>query len=63
MRHETAGWRKSSYSGASSGSTNDCVEVRIDTRGAAVRDTKDRPAGHIEVGPAAWRAFLERAAR
>lgn len=47
-------WRKSSRS---SQETN-CVEVGAVGDGAAVRDTKDRAAGHFEVDGARWSAFL-----
>lgn len=43
-------WRKSSYS---SGASN-CVEVG---RGVGIRDSK-APTTHLEVGAAAWSAFL-----
>ncbi|GAA4898951.1 DUF397 domain-containing protein [Streptomonospora salina] len=49
-------WRKSSYSNSKGG---DCVEV-ADTadNGAAVRDTKDRDGGHLELPSAEWAAFM-----
>jgi hypothetical protein len=50
-------WRKSSYSAQE---TN-CVEVAYrsgDT--VAVRDTKDRQAGHISLPTDAWTAFVDR---
>ncbi|GLU49682.1 DUF397 domain-containing protein [Nocardiopsis ansamitocini] len=47
-------FRKSSYS-----STNqDCVEVAGLLNGAAVRDTQNRPLGHIEFGDTEWCALL-----
>jgi hypothetical protein len=45
-----AGWRKSSYSSNAS----DCVEVAT---GIGIRDSK-APTARIEVGAAAWTAFL-----
>ena len=44
------GWRKSTYSANAS----DCVEVAT---GIGIRDSK-APAAHIEIGAAAWSAFL-----
>lgn len=49
------GWRKSSRSAAKT----DCVEVGCAGNAhAAVRDTKDRSAGHFTVSPRAWGSFL-----
>lgn len=49
-------WRKSSRSGATNG---DCVEVaRPGVVDAAVRDSKNRPQGHVEVSGPAWQALL-----
>lgn len=49
------GWRKSTRSAQQT----DCVEVgRTAGQGAAVRDTKDRAAGHFTTTPAQWGAFL-----
>ncbi|MDX8149275.1 DUF397 domain-containing protein [Lentzea sp. BCCO 10_0061] len=45
-----AEWRKSTYSANAS----DCVEVAT---GIGIRDSK-APATHIEIGAAAWSAFL-----
>ncbi|MCP2245013.1 DUF397 domain-containing protein [Lentzea aerocolonigenes] len=45
-----AEWRKSSYSANAS----DCVEVAT---GIGIRDSK-APVSHVEVGAAAWSAFL-----
>jgi hypothetical protein len=50
-----AGWRKSTYSANASS----CVEVAT---GIGIRDSK-APAGHIEVGAAAWSAFLANVTR
>ncbi|MGW1679522.1 DUF397 domain-containing protein [Saccharopolyspora sp. NPDC002376] len=47
-------WRKSSYSG---GQTN-CVEVGRVGGGAAVRDSKNRSAGHLTTTPDQWSTFL-----
>ncbi|MDA0565294.1 DUF397 domain-containing protein [Streptomonospora sp. S1-112] len=48
-------WRTSSYSGT----RGECVEV-ADTlaQGAAIRDSKNRGAGHLVVPPMEWTAFL-----
>ncbi|MDA3626535.1 DUF397 domain-containing protein [Saccharopolyspora sp. WRP15-2] len=46
-------WRKSSRSG-----THNCVEVGRCGDGAAVRDTKDRSAGHLTVDRERWSDFL-----
>ncbi|MEV6233744.1 DUF397 domain-containing protein [Saccharopolyspora shandongensis] len=48
------GWRKSSYSSAQ---TN-CVEVGRIGDGAAVRDSKNRAAGHLTTDLAQWSAFI-----
>ncbi|MHA6798248.1 DUF397 domain-containing protein [Bounagaea algeriensis] len=47
-------WRTSSRS-----SRTHCVEVGRVADGAAVRDTKNRDAGHIAVGSAQWASFLD----
>lgn len=47
-------FRKSSYSATA----NDCVEVAEVGTGAAMRDTKNREAGHLRFGPQEWEAFL-----
>jgi uncharacterized protein DUF397 len=47
-------WRKSSFSGAG----NDCVELVVATAGAAVRDSKNPDAGHIEFANAGWDTFM-----
>ncbi|GAB2734787.1 hypothetical protein GCM10027174_04580 [Salinifilum aidingensis] len=47
-------WRKSRYSSQQTA----CVEVGRVPGGAAVRDTKNREAGHIAVGSAQWVSFL-----
>ncbi|WP_338011624.1 DUF397 domain-containing protein [Streptomonospora alba] len=49
-------WRTSSYSNSKGG---ECVEVAATSdRGAAVRDTKHRDAGHLEMPSAEWTAFV-----
>ncbi|WP_103355755.1 DUF397 domain-containing protein [Amycolatopsis sp. CA-128772] len=53
-------WRKSSYSG---GGGNECVEVAILDRGAAVRDSKDPRGGFFAVPDASWSAFLAAVAK
>ncbi|MEU6268050.1 DUF397 domain-containing protein [Saccharopolyspora shandongensis] len=48
------GWQKSSYSG----NQTNCVEVgRIDD-GTAVRDSKNRTAGHLTTDRTQWSAFI-----
>ncbi|WP_433871218.1 DUF397 domain-containing protein [Saccharopolyspora sp. CA-218241] len=50
-----ASWRKSSRSN----SGGNCVEVGFGRDGArAVRDTKDRAAGHFTTTGAQWTSFL-----
>ncbi|WP_046470801.1 DUF397 domain-containing protein [Allosalinactinospora lopnorensis] len=51
-------FHKSSYSG----NRQDCVEIAKHAAiGAAVRDTKNRRLGHIEIPAAEWTAFLKAA--
>lgn len=55
MSAKPRGWHKSSHS---SQETN-CVEIgRLPGGGAAVRDTKNRAAGHLTTTPAQWSRFL-----
>ena len=49
-----AKWKKS----ARSEGANNCVEVALTAKVIGVRDTKDRPAGHLAVTPSTWAAFL-----
>lgn len=49
-------WRKSSYSGSDPQSS--CVEVGTGAGVVGVRDTKNRPAGHLTVSRTTWRAFV-----
>ena len=52
---QITGWRKASYSGNQTA----CVEVgRTPQGGAAVRDTKDRGAGHFAVNRQQWTQFV-----
>ncbi|HEY3687995.1 MAG TPA: DUF397 domain-containing protein [Streptosporangiaceae bacterium] len=46
-------WRKSSFSAGD----GNCVEVAVTRRGVGVRDTKNRPAGHLTVTRTAWLSF------
>lgn len=46
-------WRKSTASGDS----NACVEV-AQHGPVGIRDTKDRPSGHLAVSADAWQAFV-----
>ncbi|CAM3622164.1 DUF397 domain-containing protein [Nocardiopsis rhodophaea] len=49
-------FRTSSYSG----NRQNCVEVaRHPAIGAAMRDTKNRRLGYIEIAAAEWTAFLD----
>ncbi|GAA4910662.1 DUF397 domain-containing protein [Streptomonospora salina] len=49
-------WKKSSYSNQTGG---ECVEVAATSdHGAAVRDTRDRGAGHLEMPSTEWAAFV-----
>ncbi|SFE15739.1 protein of unknown function [Actinopolyspora alba] len=52
--HEPNSWRKSTRSQ----NTSHCVEVGRTADGAAVRDSKDRTAGHITTTHHQWRDFL-----
>ncbi len=52
-QHSAGHWRTSSYSGG-----NNCVEVGRISGGAAVRDTKDRAAGHFAATADQWATFL-----
>lgn len=49
-----AQWFKSSRSSAD----GQCVEVAIQPDGVAVRDTKNRDAGHLEFTRDEWKAFI-----
>lgn len=55
MSNETA-WRKSSYSGATSGN---CVEVADATGIILVRDTKNRDGFTLGIPASEWRRFGE----
>ncbi|CAL9392363.1 hypothetical protein SUDANB6_01287 [Streptomyces sp. enrichment culture] len=52
-------WFKSSYSGSEG---DDCVEVAHAPGAVHVRDSKDPDGPELAVSPAAWEAFLGRAA-
>ncbi len=47
-------WRKSTRTG-----DYNCVEVALSPDTAAVRDSKDRAAGHFTVPAATWGFFLQ----
>lgn len=55
-RHEPGQlpWHKSSYSAAE----GSCVEV-AEGRDILVRDTQNRPLGHIDYSAEAWASFLQ----
>ncbi len=50
-----ATWRKSSFSGQSTG---DCVEVAFASTGVAVRDSKNAAGPMLNLPVAAWRGLL-----
>ncbi|MCA1185068.1 MULTISPECIES: DUF397 domain-containing protein [unclassified Saccharopolyspora] len=54
MTQQPAGWRKATRSSNNTA----CVEVGRVADGAAVRDTKDRAAGHLTATGAQWSAFV-----
>ncbi|MBD2891253.1 hypothetical protein amrb99_01560 [Actinomadura sp. RB99] len=51
-------WRKSSYSGGTSGS--DCVEVAALVSGVGLRDSKDPNGGRVTLDRASFAALLAR---
>ncbi|WP_306321600.1 MULTISPECIES: DUF397 domain-containing protein [unclassified Streptomyces] len=53
-------WRKSSYS---SGDSGDCVEIAACPATIHVRDSKRAEHARLALSPAAWREFVEFAAR
>lgn len=55
MTDNSAGWRKSTYSGNNGGA---CVEVGNAACGVVVRDTTDRAGAALSVSPVAWRLLL-----
>jgi hypothetical protein len=55
MDSDSAGWRKSTYSGGNGG---DCVEVGTTTAGVGVRDTTDRAGVLLALPAGAWRSLL-----
>jgi hypothetical protein len=52
--HSEILWHKSSYSGGE----GSCVEV-AEGRDTLVRDTQNRPLGHIDYSAEAWASFLQ----
>ena len=52
---QSAPWRKSTYSG---GSQTECVEVAPMAGVVGIRDTKNRPSGHLTVPTSTWQAFI-----
>lgn len=48
-------WQKSSYSG---GTNNDCVEVRLTSKGVEMRDSKDPEGGAFRLPASGWRGLL-----
>ena len=48
-------WRKSSYSG----DNGDCVEVKVEAAGVAVRDSKFSAGPTLAFPVSNWRNFLE----
>ncbi|GAB2663441.1 hypothetical protein GCM10027271_22620 [Saccharopolyspora gloriosae] len=54
MTQQPAGWRKAKRSSNNTA----CVEVGRVADGAAVRDTKDRTAGHFTASAGQWSAFV-----
>lgn len=55
MERDSAGWRKSTYSGNNGGQ---CVEVGTAASGVVVRDTTNRDGGTLALTVSAWRALL-----
>ena len=53
-------WCKSTHSSDQGGA---CVEVAATPEYVGIRDTKNRPLGHLTVTPATWRAFLKAVTR
>ncbi|WP_433698154.1 DUF397 domain-containing protein [Nocardiopsis sp. CA-288880] len=51
----TEDWNKSTYSNANGGQ---CVEARCDQAAVLVRDTQNRPLGHLEAPAPEWTALL-----
>ena len=48
-------WHKSTYSGGN----NECVEAREYSFGADIRDTRNRPLGHLTFDRSEWNSFIE----
>lgn len=60
MSTESARWRKSSHSTTANQS---CVEIAPMPGTVGVRDTKNRPAGHLTVDRTTWAAFIRHVTR
>lgn len=51
----TEDWSKSSYSNGTGGN---CVEARRDQAAVLVRDTQNRPLGHLSATASEWTALV-----
>lgn len=60
MITESPRWRKSSYSSAPNQS---CVEIAPLSGAIGIRDTKNRPAGHLTVDRTVWATFIHHITR
>jgi hypothetical protein len=60
MISNTAGWRKSSFSGSGTGACIECADLGCTH---AVRDSKNPTGPMLTLGPTAWQGFLVTAKR